>query len=138
MALDGAFLYLTAAELREVLLSGENPCRVEKIAQPSREELMITLRLRGGSRKLLFSANANSPRLHFTELSLENPKQPPMFCMLLRKHIGSGKLTAVRQNGLDRVLTLDFETINELGDSVTVSLVTEIMGRHSNLILVNH
>ncbi len=138
MALDGAFLYLTAAELREVLLSGENPCRVEKIAQPSREELMITLRLRGGSRKLLFSANANSPRLHFTELSLENPKQPPMFCMLLRKHIGSGKLTAVRQNGLDRVLTLDFETINELGDSVTVSLVTEIMGRHSNIILVNH
>ena len=62
-------MYQTAAELREVLLSGENPCRVEKIAQPSREELMITLRLRGGSRKLLFSANANSPRLHFTDSS---------------------------------------------------------------------
>lgn len=138
MALDGAYLYLVAGELRDTLLAQGSPCRVEKISQPSREELIITLRWRGGSRKLLFSANANSPRLHFTELSLENPKQPPMFCMLLRKHIGSGRLCAIRQNGLDRVLTLDFETINELGDSVTVSLVTEIMGRHSNIILVNH
>jgi len=137
MALDGAYLYTVAQELREALLSEEaSPSRVEKISQPSREELVIVLRTRRGSRKLLFSANADSPRLHFTSLALENPKQPPMFCMLLRKHIGSGRLTAVRQTGLDRVLALDFEAINELGDPVTLSLVIEIMGRHSNIILV--
>jgi len=137
MALDGAYLYTVAQELREALLSeGASPSRVEKISQPSREELVITLRTRRGSRKLLFSANADSPRVHFTALALENPKQPPMFCMLLRKHIGSGKLTAIRQTGLDRVLSLDFETVNELGDPVTLSLITEIMGRHSNIILV--
>lgn len=133
MALDGAFLYLTAQEMRGILIG----TRVEKIAQPSREELVMTFRLRGGSKKVLFSANAASPRVHFTEIALENPKMPPMFCMLLRKHIGSGKLLAVRQNGLDRVLSFDFETVNELGDLTVVTLTAEIMGRHSNLILID-
>ena len=133
MALDGAFLYLTAQEMRSVLIG----TRVEKIAQPSKEELVLTFRLRGGSRKVLFSANAASPRVHFTELALENPKSPPMFCMLLRKHIGSGKLLSIRQSGLDRVLSFVFETVNELGDLTTVTLVAEIMGRHSNLILTD-
>ena len=132
MALDGAFLYLTAAEIREAVLDA----RVEKISQPSREEIVLVMRFRGGSRKLLLSANANSPRIHFTELSLENPPAPPMFCMLMRKHLNGGKLTAVRQSGLDRVLALDFETVNELGDRVVLSLVIEIMGRHSNIILI--
>ncbi len=132
MALDGAFLYVTAKEMREILIGS----RVEKIAQPSKEELTVTFRLRGGSRKVLFSANASSPRVHFTEIALENPKTPPMFCMLLRKHIGSGKLVAIRQNGLDRVIAFDFETVNELGDVVIVTLAAEIMGRHSNLILI--
>lgn len=133
MALDGAFLYLTAAEIRNSLVGS----RIEKIMEPSREEIVLAMRSPQGGRKLLLSANANSPRLHFTELSLENPKQPPMFCMLMRKHLGSGRLVAVRQNGLDRVLSLDFETVNELGDKTIVSLVIEIMGRHSNIILVN-
>ena len=132
MALDGAFLYKTAEEMRGVLVGS----RVEKIAQPSKEELTVTFRLRGGSRKVLFSANASSPRVHFTDIALENPKTPPMFCMLLRKHIGSGKLVAIRQNGLDRVIAFDFETVNELGDVVIVTLAAEIMGRHSNLILI--
>ena len=131
MALDGAFLYLTAQEMRGILVG----TRVEKIAQPSREELVMTFRLRGGSKKVLFSANAASPRVHFTEIALENPKSPPMFCMLLRKHIGAGKLLAIRQNGLDRVLSFDFETVNELGDVTVVTLTAEIMGRYSNLIL---
>ena len=125
MALDGAFLYLTAQEMRGILVG----TRVEKIAQPSREELVMTFRLRGGSKKVLFSANAASPRVHFTEIALENPKSPPMFCMLLRKHIGAGKLLAIRQNGLDRVLSFDFETVNELGD-VTVVRLTQ-MGKSS-------
>ena len=67
----------------------------------------------------------------------ENPKIPPQFCTLLRKHLSTGKLVGVRQEGLDRVLHLDFEAINELGDVVTLTLTMEIMGRHSNLILVN-
>ena len=133
MALDGAFLYLTAAEIRDALIGS----RIEKIMQPSREEIMLAMRTMQGGKKLLLSANANSPRAHLTELTLENPKQPPMFCMLLRKHLGSGRLLAVRQNGLDRVLTLDFETVNELGDKTVTSLIVEIMGRHSNIILVN-
>lgn len=77
MALDGAFLYLTAAELREVLLSGENPCRVEKIAQPSREELMITLRLRGGSRKLLFPPTPTAPACTLRSFPWKIPSSPP-------------------------------------------------------------
>lgn len=133
MALDGAFLYVVANEIRQTLLNA----RVDKISQPSREEIVVTMRFKGGSRKLFFSANANSPRLHFTGLSLENPQTPPMFCMLLRKHLNAGKLTDVRQPGLDRILILDFETVNELGDLTTMHLITEIMGRHSNIILTD-
>ena len=131
LALDGIFLSCIKRELEAAVGS-----RIDRIHQPSREEVVITLRHRGGNAKLLISVGAGSPRLHFTNVTLENPKAPPMFCMLLRKHLGSGKLTAVRQLGLDRVLYLDFETIDELGDMVTVTLAVEIMGRHSNLIVV--
>jgi len=132
MALDGAFLYAVKNELQP-LVGG----RVEKIHQPSREEIIISLRTRQGGRKLFISANAGSARVHITENTVDNPQTPPMFCMLLRKHLGSGKLIAVRQDGLERVLFLDFECVNELGDIVTVTLACEIMGRCSNLIVVN-
>ncbi len=133
MALDGAFLQMIANEINEDVLNS----RVEKISQPSKEEIIISLRFKGGSRKLLLSANANSPRIHFTNIPLENPKSPPMFCMLLRKHLSTGRLVAVRQSSLDRVLMLDFEAVNELGDLCIVTLIIEIMGRHSNIIMVN-
>ncbi len=132
MALDGAFLYAVKNELQP-LIGG----RVEKIHQPSREEIIISLRTRQGGKKLFISANAGSARVHITENTVDNPQTPPMFCMLLRKHLGSGKLIAVRQDGLERVLFLDFECVNELGDVVTVTLACEIMGRCSNLIVVN-
>jgi len=131
MALDGAFLHFIKGELAAYI-----DARIDKIHQPSREEIVIHLRGKGYSKKLLLSAGANSPRAHFTEESFENPKTPPMFCMLLRKHLGSGRLTAVRQSGMDRILSLDFESVNELGDRVILTLVIEIMGRHSNIILV--
>ena len=83
MALDGAFLSC----LREELAACLEEARVDKIHQPSREELVLSLRYRGGSRKLYMSARANSPRVHFTDIPLENPAAPPMFCMLLRKRI---------------------------------------------------
>lgn len=132
MALDGAFLYAVKNEL-SALIGG----RVEKIHQPSREEIVISMRTRGGGKKLYISANAASARVHVTEKSVDNPQTPPMFCMLLRKHLGSGKLINIRQDGLERILFLDFECVNELGDVVTVTLACEIMGRCSNLIIVN-
>lgn len=133
MALDGAFLYTIKNELTP-LIGG----RVEKIHQPSREEIIISIRTRGGGKKLYISANAASARVHITENSVDNPQTPPMFCMLLRKHLGSGKLIGIRQDGLERILFLDFECVNELGDIVTVTLACEIMGRCSNLIIINN
>lgn len=132
MALDGAFLYAIKSET-ESLIGG----RVEKVHQPSREEIIISLRTRHGSHKIMISANAGSARVHITKLTVDNPNTPPMFCMLLRKHLGSGKLIAVRQDGLERILFLDFECVNELGDVVTVTLACEIMGRCSNLVIIN-
>lgn len=133
MALDGAFLYAVKNELQP-LVGG----RIDKIHQPSREEVVIAIRTRSGSRKLYISANAGSARVHITEKSVDNPQTPPMFCMLLRKRLGSGKLLAVRQDGLERILFLDFECVNELGDIVTVTLACEIMGRCSNLIIIDN
>ena len=132
MALDGAFLHAVKNEITP-LIGG----RVEKIHQPSREEIIISIRTRQGSQKLYISANAGSARVHITNASVDNPQTPPMFCMLLRKHLGSGKLINVRQDGLERILFLDFECVNELGDIVTVTLACEIMGRCSNLVIVN-
>lgn len=132
MALDGAYLYTIKKQLMP-LIGG----RIDKIHQPSREEIMIGLRTRTGGYKLLISASASSARVHLTEIPAENPKVPPMFCMLLRKHLGNGKLINVRQDGLERILYLDFEAVNELGDIVTVTLACEIMGKYSNMIIVN-
>lgn len=133
MALDGAFLYAVKQELN-VLMGG----RIDKIYQPSREEIIISIRTRQGGFKLLISASASSARIHITQMSVDNPMTPPMFCMLLRKHLGGGKLSAIRQDGLERILFLDFECINELGDIVTVTLACEIMGKYSNLIVINN
>ncbi len=133
MALDGAFLRVIKHELTSVLIGA----RVDKIYQPAKDEIILSLRTRSkGGFRLLISANANHARIHFTKHPVENPKVPPMFCMLLRKHLSSAKLIDIRQLGMDRVLFLDFETINELGDLVVVTIAVEIMGRHSNIILI--
>ena len=134
MALDGAFLSC----LREELTAGLPDARVDKIHQPSREELVIALRSRSGSKKLYLSARANSPRVHFTDIPLENPASPPMFCMLLRKRITGGRLAAIRQPGLERALYFDLDCVDELGDIVRLTLAVEIMGRHSNIILIEN
>lgn len=132
MALDGAFLFAVKNELSS-LIGG----RVEKIHQPSREEIIISIRTRQGSKKLYISANAGSARVHITKKSVDNPQTPPMFCMLMRKRLGNGKLINIRQDGLERILFLDFESVNELGDIVTVTLACEIMGRCSNIIIIS-
>lgn len=133
MALDGALLSC----LREELTARLPDARVDKIHQPSREELIVSLRHRGGTEKLYLSARANSPRVHFTDITLENPASPPMFCMLLRKRLTGGRLTEIRQEGLERALYFTFECLNELGDRVLLILAVEIMGRHSNIILID-
>lgn len=132
MALDGAFLFAVKNEL-SCLIGG----RIEKIHQPSREEIIISIRTRQGSKKLYISANAGSARVHITQKNVDNPQTPPMFCMLLRKRLGNGKLLNIRQDGLERILFFDFECVNELGDIVTITLACEIMGRCSNLIIIS-
>lgn len=133
MALDGAFLHHIRRELEENALEA----RVEKIYQPNKEEMVLLLRTRTDHFKLLISARANSARIHLTRFVPENPPQPPMLCMLMRKRLQGARLAAVEQPGLERVLRLCFDAVNELGDRITLSLYAEIMGRYSNIVFVD-
>lgn len=134
MALDGAFLRHIKKELKEKLLNS----RVDKIYQPSKDEIVLSMRSREGTAKLLLSARANSPRINITEYSPENPKVPPMLCMLLRKRLTGARLRSIRQPELERLIMLDFEGTNELGDIVTMNLAVEIMGKYSNIIFIDN
>ena len=135
MSLDGALLHCVKQELSNLM-----GARVDKIYQPSREEIVLSLRLLNSpdrsAKKLIFSANGGSARVNLTSAEFENPQSPPMFCMLLRKHLGGGRLIDIRQDGLERILYFDFECTNEIGDIVVNTVVSEIMGRHSNIIIV--
>ncbi|MBQ1263725.1 MAG: NFACT family protein [Oscillospiraceae bacterium] len=133
MALDGLCLSVIADSISRDFLDA----RVEKVSQPAKDAIVLTLRFKGGSKKLLLSAGASGARIHVTDEQLENPATPPMFCMLMRKHLSGGRLIGVRQLGLDRVLYLDFEVLNELADRVVNTLCIEIMGHNSNIILIN-
>lgn len=133
MALDGIFLRHIKNEIECEAIGA----RVSQVYQPNREELVLALRTFNGNKKLLLSSRANSPRINFCVKTPENPAQPPMFCMLLRKRIGGGKLVAVRQMDCDRVIFLDFECVNELGDVVMITIACEIMGMYSNIIVIN-
>ncbi|MCR4760202.1 MAG: NFACT family protein [Oscillospiraceae bacterium] len=132
MALDGAFLFCIRQEIETLIGS-----RIDKIYQPARDELILSFRAKGGAKRVLFSVSADAARVHITETNPENPAQPPMFCMLLRKHLSGGKLEAVEQDGLERILRFRIRCSNEMGDSILLTLVVEIMGRFSNVILVN-
>lgn len=133
MALDGIFLHLLSEELKEMLLGA----KVDKIHQTQKTELVFTLRTRSGAYRLLMSAAGNAPRLHLTTHTIENPAKPPMFCMLMRKHLGGATLLDIRQEGFDRILKLIFSCVNEIGDRVTRTLVIEIMAQYSNIILLD-
>ncbi|MDO4810424.1 MAG: NFACT RNA binding domain-containing protein [Eubacteriales bacterium] len=108
--------------------------RIEKIQQPARDQVILLLR---GNRRLLLNAGANQPRIHLTKQLRDNPSQPPMFCMLLRKHLSSGRISAVEQEPLERVVTLHIDATDEMGEQSTFHLILEAMGRHSNLILTD-
>ena len=133
MALDGVTLAYLVKELAPQLIGA----RIDKIHQPEKEEIHLQVRQQGGSRRLLLSANATSPRFHLTQENKKNPTSPPMFCMILRKHLEGGKIVSLHQSELERVVTFDVQNYNDRGDLVTLQLHLEIMGKHSNLILVD-
>ncbi|WDL97422.1 Rqc2 family fibronectin-binding protein [Alicyclobacillus sp. ALC3] len=130
--MDGFAIAALAKEWQRRLV----PARIEKIHQPSARDIVLTVRTRGESERLLLSAHRQAPRAHALYGTRPgNPEEPPMFCMLLRKRLESGRLVGVRQQGTDRVLELSVEAVNELGDLVRYVLVLEVMGKHSNLML---
>ncbi len=131
MAFDAFYL---SAVLEEVRSLGE--ARVDKIHQPGRDTVLIHLRGRENRAKLFINPNPAAPRLHLTQLNPENPPEPPMFCMLLRKHLMGARLVDVTQPAMERAATFTFECIDELGDSVQKQLVAELMGRTCNLYLL--
>ena len=133
MALDGIFLY----HLKNEIASFAEGSRVDKIHQPSRDELVITLRSREGSRRLLISCNAEAARIHFTDYPPENPAKPPMLCLLLRKRLTGAWVTGIIQDDLERVLRIDFSATDELGDKAEYRLYIEIMGKYSNIIFTD-
>ncbi|WP_125152449.1 Rqc2 family fibronectin-binding protein [Clostridium rectalis] len=132
MALDGIFLYSIIQELKNKIING----RVEKVNQPEKDEILLSMKKDRKTYKLLISASAIYPRIHFTNIIKENPMAPPMFCMLLRKYLNSSKLVNIRQIDSDRIVLLDFESTDDLGFNSIYTLIIEIMGRHSNITLI--
>ena len=133
MAFDGVTVAGLAKEIREQVLNG----RISKIAQPEEDELLLTIKVQKTACRLLMSANASLPLLYFTEKNKPSPVTAPNFCMLLRKHIGNGRITAVTQPGLERILDFTIEHLNEMGDLCIKHLIIELMGKHSNIIFCN-
>ena len=133
MAFDAFYLKFTLDEIRERCLGG----RVEKIFQPSRDGLIMLLKGSAGREKLLIAANPAAPRLHLTTASPENPPEPPMFCMLLRKHLSGARLAEVTQPDMERMAVFTFDATDEMGFPVQKRLVAELMGRTCNLYLLN-
>lgn len=130
MAFDGITVAALVQELRDNLTGG----RIAKIAQPEPDELLLTIKTPAGQRKLYISASASLPLIYLTDENKPSPMTAPNFCMLLRKHIGNGRITSISQPKLERIISLHIEHLNELGDLCEKKLIIEIMGKHSNII----
>ncbi len=130
MPMDGVMLGFVARELKEKLVGG----RVDKLTQPEKDEIILTIRNQGENRMLLITANPGSARLHLTNEKKNNPLEPPTFCMLMRKMLSGSRVTDVRQILGDRIVEIDFDCLDEMGDHVIRRLICEFMGRHSNII----
>src|SRR5690625_1123690 len=133
MPFDGIVTRAIIQELNETLLGG----RINKIYQPTNTEVVMTVRNNRQNHTLLFSIHPSYARLHLTEDTYRNPKEPPMFCMLLRKHLSGAIFEGIEQHDLERIITFEFRARNEIGDAVPKTLMVEIMGRHSNVILLH-
>lgn len=134
MAFDAVTMRALVNELQNAVTGG----RIDKVYQPEKDEITLGIRIFEATYKLVLSASSAHPRAHFTTVSKKNPQTAPMFCMLLRKHIGSGKITAIEQDGFERIIRFSIESYDELGDLTTKYLIAEIMGRHSNIILTDN
>lgn len=132
MSLDGLVIHALCSELQQAVDG-----RINKIYQPAERDIVFQIRARGKNIKLLLSANSTYPRVHITDQSYDNPTEPPMFCMLLRKHIVGGIIESIQQIENERILHFIIRSHNELGDLTYKKLIIEIMGRHSNLMLVD-
>ena len=132
MAFDAFFLAAVMGEIQ----THTTEARVDKIHQPSRDTVILQLKCREGRQKLLFALNPTAPRLHLTSANPENPAEPPMFCMLLRKHLLGARLIRMEQIPMERCAVFTFDCIDELGDHVEKTLVAELMGRTCNLYLL--
>jgi predicted ribosome quality control (RQC) complex YloA/Tae2 family protein len=131
--LDGITASSVVMELNALLEGG----RIDKIHQPEPDEIALMIRAKGENRRLLLSADASRPRVHLTAFSKENPQAAPMFCMVLRKHLSGGKILGFDQPSFERVISMRVESMSEMGDLSTKRLVAEIMGKHSNIILLD-
>ena len=133
MAFDAGMLACTLAELRKTALGA----RIEKVYQPERDEIVLQMRSFEGGKRLLINAGSNNPRIGFSEIQKENPQNPPMFCMLLRKYLQGAKLVEIDQADFDRIAYLGFETRDEMGFECRRYLIAELMGKYSNLIFAD-
>ncbi|MCL2377885.1 MAG: NFACT family protein [Defluviitaleaceae bacterium] len=132
MPQDGTTLNSVMQEISGQILGG----RVDKITQPEPDEIVISVRGRGANHKLLLTTQSTAPRLHFTSLHKQSPMQAPMFCMVLRKHISGGRIVDIRQPDFERIIEFHIEALDEMGDKSVKVLVIEIMGKHSNIMLL--
>ncbi len=132
MALDAATIAALTEELSETLRDG----RIEKIQQPEKDLILLTVRSAGENRKLLIRAAGPNARVHLTTRTFENPKDAPMFCMLLRKYLTGARIREITQPNADRLISFSLDSRNEMGDTAELRLVTELMGRAANVILV--
>ena len=133
MAFDAIVTRAMVKELNDLILLG----KIDKIYQPIRAELVINIHTKCGNKRLFASASSNAPRLHFIDYNTANPATPFAFCMLLRKHLSGGRIIAIKQKDCERIIEFSFETLNELGFTLGKKLIFEIMGKHSNVILVD-
>lgn len=129
--LDAIYLHFLTKELQNNILN----CKVDKIYQISKEEILINFRTKNGSKSLIICSRANSARVHLTNNKYKSPDTPPMFCMLLRKYLNNAKLIDIKQIASQRIVIFDFNSINEIGSLYKISIIVEIMGRYSNIIL---
>ena len=130
MAFDGITIAAMVKELNDYLAGG----RINKIAQPETDELLLTCRGPKGNCRLILSASASLPLIYFTQKNKPSPLTAPNFCMLLRKHLSSARFLSITQPSLERVIRFELEHLNELGDLCRKYLIIEIMGKHSNII----
>lgn len=133
MAFDAIVTRAMVKELNDLILLG----KIDKIYQPIRDELVINIHTKRGNKRIFASASSNAPRLHFIDYNTANPATPFAFCMLLRKHLSGGRIIAIKQKDCERIIEFSFETLNELGFTLGKKLIFEIMGKHSNIILVD-